>query len=122
MSSFTEAIQKLSQSGLFIQNSAFIDGEWVKTEKAFDVYGTLCPCQVQNRNAHLIETIEPSTAQVLGTAANSSMGNMQNAIESAHSAQQEYFASTTAAARGELLQKWHDLVMANTDDCNTRLP
>ncbi|KAL4868840.1 hypothetical protein BDV12DRAFT_196820 [Aspergillus spectabilis] len=102
MSSFTETIQKLSQSGLFIQNSAFIDGEWLKTEKTFDVY-------------------EPSTGQVLGTAANSSMKNMQTAIQSAHAAQQGYFTSTTAAARGALLQKWHDLVMANIDNLSTLL-
>ncbi|KAL2832603.1 Aldehyde/histidinol dehydrogenase [Aspergillus cavernicola] len=102
MPSFTETIQKLSQSGLFIQNSAFIDGEWLKTEKTFDVY-------------------EPSTGQVLGTAASSSMENMQSAIQSAHTAQQEYFTSTTAAARGALLQKWHDLVMANINNLSTLL-
>jgi hypothetical protein len=47
---------------------------------------------------------------------------MQRAIESAHVAQSEYFASTTAAARGKILQKWHDLVMENIDDCLHPLP
>jgi hypothetical protein len=42
---------------------------------------------------------------------------MQRAIESAHTAQAEYFASTTAATRGKMLQKWHDLVMENINDC-----
>ncbi|EAW17030.1 NAD-dependent succinate-semialdehyde dehydrogenase [Aspergillus fischeri NRRL 181] len=102
MSSYTETIQKLSQSGLFIQNSAFIDGRWLETETTFDVY-------------------DPSTGQVLGTAANSNMENMQTAIQSAQTAQQEYFTSTTAAARGALLQKWHDLVMANIDNLATLL-
>ena len=121
MSSFTEETQQLNQSGLFIQNSAFIDGEWLERKKTFDVYGihylqSHSSIKV-NGYSYLIEVPEPSTAQVLGTAANGSMGDMQNAIQSAHNAQQEYFASTTAAARGALLQKWYELVMANMDDC-----
>jgi hypothetical protein len=75
-----------------------------------------------NRNLQLIETLEPSTGQVLGAAANSSMKNMQTAIQSAHTAQQGYITSTTAAARGTLLQKWHDLVMANIDNCTPLSP
>jgi hypothetical protein len=39
MSSYTSTLEKLHASGLFIQDSAFIDGEWVTSEKMFDVYG-----------------------------------------------------------------------------------
>ncbi|KAL2820106.1 Aldehyde/histidinol dehydrogenase [Aspergillus granulosus] len=102
MSSPTSTLEKLTQTGLFIQNSAFIDGEWVTRERTFDVY-------------------DPSTAQVLGRTANCTLPDMQKAIESAHVAQTEYFASTTAAARGAFLHKWHDLVMANIDDLSTLL-
>jgi hypothetical protein len=39
MSSHTTALEKLHASGLFIQDSAFIDGDWVASGKTFDVYG-----------------------------------------------------------------------------------
>jgi hypothetical protein len=39
MSSYASALEKLGASGLFIQDSAFIDGEWVTSERTFDVYG-----------------------------------------------------------------------------------
>ncbi|KAJ5384538.1 succinate semialdehyde dehydrogenase [Penicillium concentricum] len=100
--SFADAISTLNKSDLFIQNSAFIDGEWLKTDKTFDVY-------------------EPSTATVLGTVANCDMSAMQTAIQSAHDAQPTYFSETTAASRGSLLTKWHDLVMFNIDDLSTLL-
>ncbi|KAL4881839.1 Aldehyde/histidinol dehydrogenase [Aspergillus karnatakaensis] len=102
MSSNTQIIERLSNSGLFIQDSAFINGEWVKSGKTFEVY-------------------DPSTAQALGKAANCTMDDMQAAIKSAHTAQEEYFTSTTAAARGALLQKWHDLVLENIDTLSTLL-
>ena len=38
--SSAETFSELNKSGLFIQNSAFIDGEWVKSDNTFDVYGT----------------------------------------------------------------------------------
>ncbi|KAL3455035.1 Aldehyde/histidinol dehydrogenase [Aspergillus heterothallicus] len=102
MSSTAATLEQLAQSGLFIQDSAFIDGEWVTSEKTFDVY-------------------DPSTAQVMGKTANCTLADMQKAIKSADAAQAEYFASTTAAARGALLTKWHDLVMQNIDDLSTLL-
>ncbi|KAL3492434.1 Aldehyde/histidinol dehydrogenase [Aspergillus germanicus] len=102
MSTHTTNLEKLHASGLFIQDSAFIDGEWVTSEKTFDVY-------------------DPSTAQVLGKTANCTLADMQRAIESAHVAQAEYYSSTTAAARGKILHKWHDLVMENIDDLSTLL-
>jgi hypothetical protein len=43
MPSYTPTLDKLHESGLFIQDSAFIDGEWVVSEKTFDVYGASFP-------------------------------------------------------------------------------
>ncbi|KAJ5923047.1 succinate semialdehyde dehydrogenase [Penicillium verrucosum] len=100
--STVETFSELNKSGLFIQNSAFIDGEWVKSDNTFDVY-------------------EPSTATVLGTAANCDMTAMQIAIQSAHDAQPKYFTETTAATRSLILTKWHGLVMDNINDLSTLL-
>ncbi|KAL6230914.1 hypothetical protein BDW75DRAFT_248278 [Aspergillus navahoensis] len=68
---------------LFVQDQAFIDGRWVKKDQTFSVY-------------------DPSTAQVLGSAANCDVRDIQLAIESAN--------------RGSLLQKWHDLVLEQAED------
>ncbi len=66
---------------------------------------------------HLSHTLsEPSTAQVLGTVANCDLNDIKSAIESADITQQAYHTSTTAAERGKLLRKWHDLVIANAED------
>lgn len=72
--------------------------------------------------ANRIFLLEPSTGTVLGTTANCDMAAMQTAIQSAYNAQPKYFFETTAASRGSLLRKWHDLVMANIDDCTFTLP
>lgn len=59
---------------------------------------------------------EPSTAQVLGTVADCDLKDVQSAIESANLAQKSYYSSTTAAQRGIILRKWHDLVIENVED------
>ncbi|KAE8343590.1 hypothetical protein BDV24DRAFT_172612 [Aspergillus arachidicola] len=82
---------------LFVQDQAFIDGRWVTKDQTFSVY-------------------DPSTAQVLGSAANCDVRDIQLAIESANVAQKGYYSSTTAAKRGSLLQKWHDLVLEQAED------
>lgn len=60
--------------------------------------------------------LDPSTAQVLGSAANCDVRDIQLAIESANVAQKGYYSSTTAAKRGSLLQKWHDMVLEQAED------
>ncbi|KAL4952381.1 Aldehyde/histidinol dehydrogenase [Aspergillus filifer] len=82
---------------LFVQDQAFIDGRWVKKDQIFSVY-------------------DPSTAQVIGSAANCDVPDIQLAIESANMAQKSYYSSNTAAQRGCLLQKWHDLVLEQAED------
>jgi succinate-semialdehyde dehydrogenase / glutarate-semialdehyde dehydrogenase len=42
--------------------------------------------------------------------------DFQKAIQSAHVAQQSYAANTTATAKGSLLRKWYDLIIANQED------
>ncbi|KAF3387321.1 Succinate-semialdehyde dehydrogenase [NADP] [Penicillium rolfsii] len=97
MFSPTKALNGLNYPGLFIQDSALIDGKWLRVNETFNVY-------------------EPSTGAILGTTANCNMAAMQTAIYSAYDAQPKYFSETTAASRGSLLGKWHDMVMANIDD------
>ena len=60
--------------------------------------------------------LEPSTAQTLGTVADCDLNDVQSAVESANIAQKSYYSSTTAAQRGSLLRKWHDLVIENVED------
>ncbi|KAF2395780.1 aldehyde dehydrogenase [Trichodelitschia bisporula] len=96
-----KAISSLKDGSLFIAE-AFIDGEWVKKEKEFDVY-------------------EPSTATVLGRVSNCELADFKAAISSAEKAQTEFWESTTAAQRGAILRKWNDLILANTDDIGTIL-
>lgn len=54
---------------------------------------------------------------MISNVANLTRPEIQTAITKASEAQQEYYESTTAAQRGVLLHKWHDLVMQNLDDC-----
>lgn len=56
-------------------------------------------------------------ATILSTAANCDMSAIKTAIQSAHDAQLKYFSETTATSRGQLLTKWHGLLMSNIDDC-----
>ncbi|KAJ5110116.1 hypothetical protein N7532_002761 [Penicillium argentinense] len=82
---------------LLVQDQAFIDGRWIRKQQTFSVQ-------------------EPSTARVLGTVADCDLNDVQSAIKSAHAAQKSYYTSTTAAQRGSLLRKWHDLVIKNVED------
>ncbi|KAH7109897.1 Aldehyde/histidinol dehydrogenase [Dendryphion nanum] len=91
-----EALASLNNSELFI-SEAFIDGQWVKKDKTFDV-------------------IEPSTGTILGKVANAELDDFRKAIASAELAQEEFYQSTTAAQRGGILKKWHELITTNEDD------
>ncbi|KAF3002209.1 hypothetical protein E8E14_000971 [Neopestalotiopsis sp. 37M] len=97
----TNVHSKLTDSSLFITD-AFISGKWLSKDAKFDVY-------------------EPSSASVLGQVANCSLQDFQTAIQDASKAGDTYFANTTAAARGSLLRKWYELIMANQEDIATIL-
>lgn len=47
---------------------------------------------------------------------NCDLADFQKAIASAEGAQEPYWLSTTAAERGALLRRWHDLLIENQDD------
>lgn len=64
----------------------------------------------------LILSIEPSTGTVMGQVANCDLQDFQRAIQSAHDVQDTFFSTTTGAARGALLRKWCDLILANKED------
>jgi len=91
-----KALASLKNPDLFISD-AFIDGEWVKKDKLFDVY-------------------EPSTATVLGKVSNCELADFQKAISSAEVAQKDFYRNTTATQRGIILRKWYELIIANQDD------
>ncbi|KAH7371116.1 Aldehyde/histidinol dehydrogenase [Pyrenochaeta sp. MPI-SDFR-AT-0127] len=90
------AISSLKNRELFI-SEAFIDGQWLKKERTFSV-------------------IEPSTETVLGRVSDTDLSDFRTAIASAEVAQDQFFRSTTAAQRGQLLKKWYELIIANQDD------
>ncbi|KAE8142326.1 aldehyde dehydrogenase domain-containing protein [Aspergillus pseudotamarii] len=98
----TSSVAAARDLELFVQNKAFIDGIWVRKEQTFSVY-------------------EPSTAQVFGSVADCDLSDVQLAIESAYAAQKSYYSSTTAAERGGLLRKWHNLIMENVENLATIL-
>ncbi|KAK6829115.1 hypothetical protein RU639_003688 [Aspergillus parasiticus] len=76
------------------ESQAFVDGVWVRKEQTFSLY-------------------EPSTAQEFGAVAYCDLSDIRSAIESANAAQKSYYSSTTAAQRGSLSQKWHNLILEN---------
>ncbi|OAL53140.1 succinate-semialdehyde dehydrogenase [Pyrenochaeta sp. DS3sAY3a] len=90
------ALAKLKCPELLI-SEAFIDGQWVKKEKTFDV-------------------IEPSSEAVLGRVSNADLSDFKKAIGSAAIAQEDFVRSTTAAQRGSQLRTWYDLIIANQED------
>ncbi|KIV99421.1 uncharacterized protein PV09_08959 [Verruconis gallopava] len=94
-------LQNLKSPNLFIKD-AFIDGAWISKTASFDVY-------------------EPATGTVLGQVANCDVNDFRTAIASASAAQKEYYYNTTGTERGELLRKWHDLIIQNQDDIATLL-
>ncbi|KAF1985414.1 aldehyde dehydrogenase [Aulographum hederae CBS 113979] len=91
-----EALAALKDQSLFIKD-AFLDGKFVSKDKEFDVY-------------------EPSTGTVLGKVANCTLDDFKAAIKSAETAQQEFWATTTAAQRGGMLRKWFNLIIENQED------
>ncbi|OAG36319.1 hypothetical protein AYO21_09484 [Fonsecaea monophora] len=58
----------------------------------------------------------PATATILGQVADCDLQDFQHAIQSAHDAQPRFFYGTTASARGAMLGRWYDLILANQED------
>jgi succinate-semialdehyde dehydrogenase/glutarate-semialdehyde dehydrogenase len=95
-----------AKHGCELANSTLLDcrglvnGRWksAKTQKTFPVY-------------------EPSSGEILQECADLDRDDFLEAIDCAYEGYQEFFSSTTAQARGVMLRKWNDLILANADDC-----
>ncbi len=85
----------LKNKSLF-RTESHIGGEWIKTEKTFDV-------------------INPATGEVLAKVANCGAKETNQAIEAAHQAFPAW-ATKTAKERGAILKKWYQLIMDNKED------
>ena len=78
-----------------IKNEAFINGQWVKTEKSFAVY-------------------DPANVEMLQMVSDCGEAETRAAIDAAHAAFPSW-AGMTAHKRAEILLKWRDLIVANRD-------
>lgn len=87
----------LSDPGLFRQ-SAFIGGEWRQA-------GNLSMLAVDN----------PADGSILGSVPDCDASDTEQAIAAAHAAWPAWRA-LTAGARADLLERWHALILAHTDD------
>lgn len=94
------AAQVPIQSRELLETRGLIAGEWrsAKDNKTFPVY-------------------EPSSGDVLRQCSDLGHDDFLEAIDSAHVGYREFSKSTTAKERGALLRRWHELMMANVEDC-----
>jgi succinate-semialdehyde dehydrogenase/glutarate-semialdehyde dehydrogenase len=79
-----------------LQDKAFIDGKWVQNGAVFDV-------------------LNPASGAVLAQVTDCDAAQTHQAIEAAQKAQKGW-AARTAKERGELLEKWYELIIRNKDD------
>lgn len=87
----------LADPGLFRQ-SAFIGGQWR-----------------QAASVALLDVDNPADGSIIGSVPNCDAGDTQAAIEAANAAWPA-FKALTAGARAEMLERWHALILAHTDD------
>jgi len=85
----------LKNKNLF-RTESYIGGEWVKTDKSFDV-------------------INPATGKALAKVTDCGAKETKQAIEAAHKAFPAW-AAKTAKERGTILKKWYQLIMDNKED------
>ena len=83
-----------------LETRGLVAGQWrtAKDGKTFSVY-------------------EPSSGDVLRECSDLGHADFLEAIDSAELGYREFSKSTTAKERGQLLRRWHDLMIANVDDC-----
>ena len=79
-----------------IRSQAYIDGEWISSEKTFDV-------------------TNPVNGKVVATIPDLEVQHVNNAIDAAYEAFQSW-RWTTAKERSNLLRKWYDLCMKNQEE------
>jgi succinate-semialdehyde dehydrogenase/glutarate-semialdehyde dehydrogenase len=78
-----------------VENAAFLNGIWIKSEVTFDV-------------------VNPADGSVISRVADLGVKETKYAIESAHRALPAW-AAKTAKERGAILRKWSDLMLARSD-------
>jgi succinate-semialdehyde dehydrogenase/glutarate-semialdehyde dehydrogenase len=81
-----------------LRQRCYVDGEWIDA----DAGGT-------------VEVTNPATGEVLGTVPSLGAAETRRAIEAAAAAFPAW-AAKTAKERAGILRRWHDLLLANTDD------
>lgn len=88
---------KLKDANLWRQQ-ALIDGEWISAS-----------------DGDTIDVTDPASLNVLGRVPNMSVADTRRAIEAADAALPAWKRSTHAE-RAQMLEVWHDMVLANIDD------
>jgi succinate-semialdehyde dehydrogenase/glutarate-semialdehyde dehydrogenase len=86
----------MSFSGKLVETEAFIDGLWIESETTFEV-------------------TNPADGSVIARVADLGAVETRIAIEVAHRAFPAW-AAKTAKARGAILRRWSDLMLAHADD------
>jgi succinate-semialdehyde dehydrogenase / glutarate-semialdehyde dehydrogenase len=79
-----------------LEHRAFIDGEWIDS-------------------ASRIAVTDPASGAVIGTVPNLGSAEAGRAVGAAHAALATWRA-LTGKARGTVLHRWHDLIVANAED------
>jgi succinate-semialdehyde dehydrogenase/glutarate-semialdehyde dehydrogenase len=69
-------------------------------------------------NGNTFPVCDPSNGEIFLHCADMTRADFIEAIQVANEGYQKFHTSTTAKQRGSLLRKWHDLVVANKNDCN----
>ncbi|CDH54930.1 succinate-semialdehyde dehydrogenase [Lichtheimia corymbifera JMRC:FSU:9682] len=93
-------IPKLKDSSLF-RHAAYVNSEWITSDKTFSVY-------------------DPATGKEIGKLPEMGGEDTTKAIQAASEAFKSW-SQTTGKQRHDLLKKWYDLTMANTEDLATIL-
>lgn len=99
----TEDIRSRLADPSLLADKAFIAGEWTVADS-----GKTFPID------------NPSTGEMIATLPDMGRAETARAIDAAYTAQKNW-SKLTGAARGKILRKWFDLLMANQDDLATIL-
>ncbi len=84
-----------------LETRAFLNGEWVETEKTFQVYN-------------------PATGEKIADVSDVSLPELEVTIDQAYRAQKDW-AVWTGKERASILRRWFDLIVDNADDLATIL-
>lgn len=86
---------KLNDPSL-LETRSYIGGEWVSTDKTYDV-------------------INPATGELVASVPDHGPEDVRKAIDAAYAVQKDW-AKRTAKERSDILLKWHDLMLENQED------